>query len=71
MKIQINEEDAKRHMQLNPDRGITMDTIELIKEAYTRIADGMKRIDLENDKGVTVKAYRAGTIIRIDIKEGE
>jgi len=48
-----------------------MDTIELIKEAYTRIADGMKRIDLENDKGVTVKAYRAGTIIRIDIKEGE
>ena len=25
MKIQINEEDAKRHMQLNPDRGGAMD----------------------------------------------
>ena len=24
MKIQINEEDAKRHMQLNPDRGGAM-----------------------------------------------
>ena len=71
MKMQINEEDAKRHMQLNPDRGVTMDTIELIKEAYIRVANGMKRIDLGNNKGVTVKAYRAGTIIRIDIKEGE
>jgi len=46
-----------------------MDTIELIQEAYTKVADGMKRIDLENDKGVSVKAYLAGTIIRIDIKE--
>ncbi len=46
-----------------------MDTIELIREAYIRVADGMKRIDLENDKGVIVKAYWAGTIIRIDIKE--
>ena len=46
-----------------------MDTIELITEAYTRVADGMKRVDLENDKGTVVKAYWAGTIIRIDIKE--
>ena len=45
-----------------------MDTIELIIEAYTRVADGMRRIDLE-DEGVKVKAYRAGTIIRIDINE--
>ena len=45
-----------------------MDTIELIQKAYTEVADGMKRIDLE-DGGVVVKAYRAGTIIRIDIKE--
>ena len=50
-----------------------MDTVEMIIEAYTKVADGMKRIDLE-DENVTVKAYmvpylRAGTIIRIDIKE--
>ena len=45
-----------------------MDTVELIIEAYTKVADGMKRIDLE-DENITVKAYRAGTIIRIDIKE--
>lgn len=48
--------------------GIDMDTIEMIQEAYTRVSDGLKRIDLENE-GVSVKAYRAGTIIRIDIKE--
>jgi len=48
-----------------------MDTMELIQEAYTKVADGMKRVDLENNKGVSVKAYRAGTIIRIDIKEDE
>jgi len=47
-----------------------MDTIELIREAYTKVADGMKRVDLENDKGVSVKAYWVGAIIRIDIKEG-
>jgi len=46
-----------------------MDTIELITEAYTKVADGMKRVDLENDEGVTVKAYKAGAIIRIDVKE--
>ncbi len=46
-----------------------MDTVELIIEAYTKVADGMKRIDLQNDEGTTVKAYKAGTIIRIDIKE--
>lgn len=28
----------------------------------------MKRVDLENDKNVSVKAYWAGTVIRIDIK---
>ena len=48
-----------------------MNTIELIQEAYTRVADGMKRIDLENKEGVTVKAYWAGMIIRIDVKEDE
>lgn len=48
---------------------VKMDTIELIQQAYTQVANGMKRIDLQNGKGVTVKAYWAGTIIRIDIKE--
>jgi len=47
-----------------------MNTIDLIREAYTRVADGMKRIDLE-DEGVKVKAYRVGTIIRIDINENQ
>lgn len=46
-----------------------MDTIELIQQAYTQVANGMKRIDLENGEGVSVKAYWAGAIIRIDIKE--
>jgi len=46
-----------------------MDTNEMILEAYIRIVDGMKRCDLENDEGTSVKAYKAGTIIRIDIKE--
>ncbi len=45
-----------------------MDTIEMIIEAYTRVADGLKRMDLE-DADVIVKAYQAGSIIRIDIKE--
>lgn len=45
-----------------------MDTVEMITEAYTRVADGLKRIDLA-DAGVVVKAYRAGAIIRIDVKE--
>lgn len=48
-----------------------MDTIELIIEAYTKVADGVKRVDLTNKEGVVVKAYQAGTIVRIDIKEGE
>ncbi len=48
-----------------------MDTIELITQAYTSVADGTKRVDLENEDGVIVKAYRAGTIIRIDVKEPE
>ena len=68
--MQINKEDAKRHLMLNPDRGGAMDTTELIIEAYTKVADGAKRVDLENDN-VAVKAYRCGTIIRIDVKEGE
>ncbi len=46
------------------------DTVKLIIEAYTKVADGLKRIDLETKK-VSVKAYWAGTIIRIDIKETE
>jgi hypothetical protein len=48
-----------------------MDTIELIIEGYTKVTNGMKRCDLENDEGTIVKAYRAGTIIRIDVKEEE
>lgn len=46
-----------------------MDTIEMIQQAYTQVADGMKRIDLKNDSGVSIKAYWAGLIIRIDIKD--
>lgn len=49
----------------------TQNTIELIIEAYTKVTDGVKRCDLQNTNGVVVKAYRAGTIIRIDIKEEE
>lgn len=45
-----------------------MDTVQMIIKAYTEVYEGMKRIDLE-DENVTVKAYKAGTIIRIDIKE--
>ncbi len=45
-------------------------TIDLIIEAYTKVADGLKRIDLKTDK-VSIKAYWAGTIIRIDIKESD
>jgi hypothetical protein len=45
-----------------------MDTMEMIQEAYTRVADGQKRIDLYEDHA-TVKAYWVGKIIRIDIKE--
>ena len=48
-----------------------MDTIELIKQAYKQVRSGMKRVDLENKEGVSVKAYWAGKIIRIDIKEDE
>ena len=46
-----------------------MDTVNLIIEAYTKIADGMKRVDLENNDNVIVKAYQVGKIIRIDIQE--
>ena len=48
-----------------------MDTVEMIIEAYTKVADGMKRVDLESKEGavVTVKAYQVGVIIRIDINE--
>lgn len=48
-----------------------MNTIELITKAYTEVVNGMKRVDLESDTGVTVKAYRAGTVFRIDIKGAE
>ena len=47
-----------------------MDTVDMIIEVYTRVAGGMKRADLE-DADVVVKAYHAGAIIRIDIKEAE
>ncbi len=42
------------------------DTIILITEAYTQVADGRKKVVFEEDL-VKVTAYWAGTIIRIDI----
>ena len=45
-----------------------MDPIEMIQQTYTQVADGIKRIDLKNDSGATVKAYWAGMIIRINVK---
>jgi len=44
------------------------DINELIIDAYIRIKAGAKRFDLETEMGTVIKAYRAGTIIRIDIK---
>ena len=46
-----------------------MDTVDLIIEAYTKIADGIKRVDLKSHDDVSVKAYQMGKMIRIDIKE--
>lgn len=46
-------------------------TVALIIEGYTEVADGMERVGLESPSGVVVKAYRAGTIIRIDVKEDD
>jgi len=40
----------------------------MIQEAYTKVKAGMKRVDFELP-GWSVKAYKAGLIIRIDIKE--
>lgn len=48
-----------------------METIKLIQEAYEKVLAGMKRADLTNDKGVSVKAYWVGPIIRIDIKKDQ
>lgn len=48
-----------------------MDTMEMIQQGYTQVADGMKRIDLENKDGVKVTVYRMGDMIRIDIKDPE
>jgi len=45
-----------------------MNTKELIQQAYEKVAGGMKLIDLTTAKGVVVKAYWVGPIIRIDIK---
>ena len=46
-----------------------MNVKELILEAYRKVTEGdMKRIDLTTAKGVAVKAYWVGPIIRIDIK---
>lgn len=44
------------------------DTVKLIIDAYTQVADGKKKVVIEEDR-VKVSAYWAGTIIRIDIKE--
>ena len=41
----------------------------MIQQGYTQVADGMKRIDLENDQGTKVTVYKMGKMIRIDIKE--
>jgi len=41
----------------------------MLQQAYTQVADGMKRIDLENAEGVKVTAYQMGETIRIDVKE--
>ena len=46
-----------------------MDIVEMIQQAYTQVADDMCRIDLTNEDGVFVKAYRVGLIIRIDIRQ--
>jgi len=46
-----------------------MDTMAMIQQGYTQVADGMKRVDLENENGVKITVYRMGKIIRIDIKE--
>ena len=43
---------------------------DLILSAFDQVDQGMKRVDLEKE-GCSVKAYRAGTIIRIDIKQAE
>jgi hypothetical protein len=44
-----------------------MDTVEMLIETYTKVADGqVNRCDLESD-GVKVKAYKVGAFIRIDI----
>lgn len=50
---------------------IVVDTMEMIQQGYTQVADGMKRIDLENKDGVKVTVYRMGDMIRIDVKEPE
>jgi len=47
------------------------DINELIIDAYLRVKSGAKRFDLETETGIVIKAYKAGTIIRIDIKEPE
>ena len=44
---------------------------EIIMDAYRRVKAGTRRCDLTTDQGTVVKAYKAGTIIRIDIKEAE
>lgn len=45
-----------------------MNTKELILEAYRKVAEGMKRVEINTAKGVTVKAYWIGPILRIDVK---
>ena len=47
------------------------DINETIIDAYLRVKAGAKRFDIETEMGTVIKAYQAGTIIRIDIKETE
>jgi len=46
------------------------DIYELIIDAYKRVEAGAKRFDIVMSD-VTIKAYKAGTIIFIDIKKEE
>lgn len=46
-----------------------MNTMDMIQQGYTQVANGMKRVDLENKDGVKITVYRTGKMIRIDVKE--
>lgn len=42
---------------------------DLILSAYDQVAGGTRRVELEKE-GCVVKAYKVGTIVRIDIIKG-